>query len=318
MKTASIFAYVLVAISVGAIAVGCSGGGSSSGGTTSSSGGTTGGGDCTQFAATACAKIDSCAPGLLAFYYGDLAACKVGVALGCENNKSFPGSTFAASGAKCVTAYSSATCDELLGGTSAVIFDTCGKGSLTTATACIESSQCSSGYCKVTDPNSGSSCGTCAPLPVAGDACINTCGGIGLACVKSTCVKEGVVGSKCDASAPCGGVLSCDSGACAPLSGLGGACGATGPSCGLGLFCDAGKCANVPTAKLGEACGVVDGKLAQCVASHCGKPDQNGNGTCEAFGTKGDVCGATTDKQCGQPYKCVSGKCGFDDPATCK
>lgn len=316
MKLTSIFASTFAAAIISAGMLACSGT-TSTGGT---SGSVTGAGNCSTLATAACGKLNTClGAAVVTGFYGDSTACATALAADCTNSATLAGSTFATSGAKCEAAYSAATCDDITGNLGAATFDACGKGSLATATACITDVQCSTGFCKAKDPASSSKCGACADILAEGADCKDSCGGASLVCVAGKCAKYVAIGAACgDLSAPCAGLAYCSgAGVCTARVAKGAACDTKTQNCASGLFCGANGCEDLKNAKIGDPCGIVDGAYVGCSASRC--KITGSSGVCEAFAAKGEACGTgTSDKRCVQPYECISGKCGFEDPSTCK
>lgn len=170
-------------------------------------------------------------------------------------------------------------------------------GTLSVGTACMDDSQCQSGYCR-----SGSPCGVCITPATAGQACSDASPCMrGLRCTAGFCTVGGDLGAACDGNRPCRAGLSCYGSVCKGRAKVGEACGGgTNPSCGLGLSCRNSIC--VSLLRAGSTCDpALPGQ--QCSQFHlCDTPTKR----C----TAGKV--ANLGEACDMAFACKEGYCGPD------
>lgn len=237
---------------------------------------------CERFAVAACKRLDACDPvgAWLGRNYGSYSftsedRCHERFTLACEALRDSPG--FALDDAKvdaCTKRLDVSPCGEVaLYPSQALSMCSLGPGTLGVGASCRFSAQCASGRCQkgegpcgtcVATVAPGAPCGvcpeeqlcdgTCKALPHVGEACKGPCEQP-LACVKGTCVSEGVK-SECAAPSCSDRTDVVATGGCGPTGGV------SGPSvhCVSGSACvgqndyGAGTCAKL--AKDGEPCGV--------------------------------------------------------------
>lgn len=164
---------------------------------------------------------------------------------------------------------------------------------------------------------------TCAPRPVAAEACArrvrgeDPCAG-DLVCSGGVCGVGGDVGEPCDPDRPCRPGHRCgDAGRCVVASLPGAPCAGDG-ACPRGFACVAGACE--PRARPGEACGAD----LPCLVGRCGSdgacgPREVGDPCAEtpralrdcpgACDTLADRCEASlpVDAECARSEQCVDG-----------
>ncbi len=151
-----------------------------------------------------CLKIATCSAEVLTTTYGSETACETRLKLNCLNTLAAASNGNNASSAEaCAQAFPAWACNDY--------FDlrppaACAqsKGGLSNGQTCGVPGQCQSGFCAI-DP--GSACGTCAPVPQAGDSCaaLTSCGQL-LTCFAATktCVAFAAAGGSCGSGQPCG------------------------------------------------------------------------------------------------------------------
>jgi hypothetical protein len=269
------------------------------------------GASCEALADAYCGKIDSCAPGLLALFFGDLATCSTRAAMGCELDRNAPDSGYddAWAGA-CRDALDAASCDDVFA--AGVPECDAPAGARADGAACGDDAQCQSSYCD----SPGAGCGTCRARIPAGGACADA----PQACEAGTrcgfnqqCVLLGVQGDACDDDQPCTPLYACIEGTCATGGGPGETCEVGSSPCDFSqqLLCNGEVCAKFELAGAGEPCGLVGGSLVACAAGECV------NGTCAAPGEDGQACGGDDGDLCLSPAECDAGVCTVLDPASC-
>ena len=276
---------------------------------------------CEPYAAMFCDRWAACAPRALEFTFGDVGTCQRRLRLSCTLDASAPGSGITAAAAMaCVSALSSAGCDDVLDD----MLPACRfTGRLAIDAPCGSHSQCGSGYCHVPD---GVTCGLCTARAAEGaecesdDACLP-----GLLCSEvGRCVPAATDGDFCNESRPCRRVsLYCGDvdRTCHRPRGEGESCNIIGPGafapCDFGLSCrrssaDA-RCVRVQYGVVGEACGVP--------LVSCGGSASCLEGTCQAPGTDDGRCTLSPlgdGPGCLFPASCSSGTCGLPDYARCQ
>jgi hypothetical protein len=325
-----------VAVSLAALATGCSS--SSSGTTAADDGGTDTAGVTADQAATDaanayCARVAACTPFYTLVSYGDQATCASRMktqflgALGATGTGSTP-----ALFEGCAGSIPGVSCADLfaanLGTACQPVAGTGAKGSV-----CADHSQCVTKFCGV-DAAKGV-CGVCADPPAAEASCITgdcqdgyTCGG------DSKCHKIGALGDTCDANRTCNSTLTCFGGKCVTPGAVGAACDpAAKPTLAAcdgvaGLWCNlkSKKCEKtVENAAAGASCGLnaTTGTLTVCDAKNYCKITSATTyaGTCVARVADGGACDAATlaiGGPCITPATCTAGKCVVKDPTTCK
>jgi len=277
------------------------------------SGGTsvgTGADACVDYATNYCNRLAACSPFLLSKEFGDAQSCMARLEPICRAAAQAPGTALGREqSAACASAYSTASCDDLLN----VDWqpDACAvKGSLADGAACGQGAQCASGHCKM---DFDQVCGTCATLIASGGQCSRSedCEA-GLGCISpGTCGALSPRGASCRTK-PCALDLTCIGGTCDSPLGLGAACVPAEYACNLelGLYCDSDtmRCVQGTLVATGGSCSTF---AMPCLASgSCGDTS-----VCEAPLADGAACASTS--QCLFPAVCVSGSCRSPDPTTC-
>ena len=221
-------------------------------------------------------------------------------------------------------------------------------GTLADGNRCTDSAQCTSTYCKVSDP---SGCGVCSATVAAGGACTGgeRCAK-GTSCVSGTCttVTYGNAGAACDYGKAqlCANGLICDgtsktcklppgvgepcpSGYCASglscdyagtktcyapaVVGAGQACGGTSKAvCQSGLVCKSNVCAIITYLDPGGDCSVTG---TVCKRGSCLSTTR----TCPKIIPDGGACtvGKSEDGICDEAANCFNGKCVLNGTNKC-
>lgn len=320
-------------------ASGAAGGSAGTGGAAAGAGG--GASDATACAALAkanCAKRETCRASEATRAFGSVTDCETRLAAACVVALGAPDT----GGSKdqttaCAAATDAASCDAWL---AELPVAGCGPavGKRADGAACTYPGQCASSHCATP---SGAACGTCAPMPKAGDTCGNGlgCGATALRCDNATdvCVVPVVVGGVCAKGQACAEGASCigatkdTMGTCtADAKAVGAACAPkqdTAPDCDKtsGLYCDktTSMCAKDLVALPGASCGNVGDALTLCSEkSACIVPTGQKSGTCVAFAADGASCDTAVGPLCLAPSRCVvtsgtAGTCKQPDPAAC-
>jgi hypothetical protein len=217
-------------------------------------------------AAALCAKINQCAPFLVAAIYGDVATCTDRLTKVCSADATSAGSgTTQANIQSCKDSLTTATCNDVFANNlPACTF----HGSLANGATCGSNSQCTSGLCE----HGGQLCGACASQGSAGSPCPSSDNAecqSGLVCSPSkTCVVPATAGAACDDSTqPCLTGLFCTT---AKTCGLTVVAGADCPGAYIN-FADGTVClgkstaanpqlpTQIATALVGEPCGLAPG-----------------------------------------------------------
>jgi hypothetical protein len=208
-------------------------------------------------------------------------------------------------------------------------------GGLGNAASCAFDSQCTSGFCAISQ---GFACGKCAPPTKAGDSCAAT--GLcatetnGQYCTATTqvCTTPVEQSGACDGTNTlCAGGLTCvglataPMGTCAPAATtLGADCapvaqGGAGCDRNHGMQCDGmtKKCAAMTFASTGEACGTINGYVVPCASEGvCNISTGQTKGTCVAAAADGAACDTAVGPGCAYRSQCVvsSGTAGTCQP----
>lgn len=283
----------------------------------SSGGASTPEGACEQLVSALCNKLNECLPFAVKAAYKDAAECITRQKSQCVKSLSAPSTGLTpAFVSGCASAYSSATCNDVLKQP-----DACKTpaGSLADGTPCGEDSQCVGRACNT---NGISNCGACSTRVAAGGDCTGgkKCDD-GLSCAPNgKCVAPAGAGTACGDNQPCQTPLVCSKGTCSEGAAAGASC-ADGEACNAfkGLLCDptSKTCKELKVANPGETCGLVDGSFVACGAGGKCKTGTGGSGTCQAPVADGAACTAD-GPGCQEPAECVNGVCTINDPAACK
>ncbi len=166
-------------------------------------------------------------------------------------------------------------------------------------------------------PN-GATCGSCTPLPKAGEPCTDVCSP-GSICQAGACIAPQAYNEACDAAKPCvPRVNACINGVCSAMKPLGQACSGAATAIGSG-YCDSAKglyCAN-STPQHPPACaqtallypGASCSQSSYCAGGSCiGDNDADGN-KCVGHAKECEVCDATNGPHCNIISSCVAGLC---------
>ncbi len=278
---------------------------------------------CGKLATAVCARLSSCSPYLLRYYYGDAPTCVARVQLTCAPYVGLQGSSWTVERLRaCTAGYTSGTCaDYFAPGGPAACRPT--AGTLADGAACANSNQCKSALC-----NLGlGGCGTCVKPAASGEACTTQkpCA-LGLNCTGGKCAPSGGSGAACGTnSAPCQTGFYCKTNACAPVQAAGATCDPAALSADCdplqGLYCDttSRKCTAYKVVDSGQACGTVGTSITLCSASGtCSGVAPNRK--CLAAAKDGAACGGatSTNLSCVSPAACTASACSVFNPATCK
>jgi hypothetical protein len=280
--------------------------------------GSTGGGTqtdvCASYATNYCNRLAACSTYRLGTLFGDVDGCIARMKPICATVLQAPGTGLdAATYGACATAYSTASCDDLLlaGWKPPACKAT---GTLAEGAACGHNAQCASGYCKV---GYTQVCGTCTPLVASGGSCTRSedCQE-GLGCVSpGMCGAVAPLGAGCR-TIPCDPRLVCINLICERRLTLDAACVPQDFGiCDLdtGLYCDSAtmRCAATTLAPNGASCTGGVGVVA-CIAGGCGVGTPR---VCEPATADGAAC--NSELPCRYPAICVSAVCRVPDPTTC-
>lgn len=280
---------------------------------------------CTVLAASQCEKEQSCSPSLFRSQFQDLEVCVARTQLTCPIIARAPGSGYTTSSVvACATALSAATCADLANnlGPSACRM----RGTLEVGAVCMDDAQCAGAenFCK----RSGE-CGVCvARKPESDRAAYGDCGSSqgcqdGLVCTLGRCLPPVDPSEACDLGHPCPAPYACDNAVCIPATlPLGATCDVYGQACddSQGLRCVDDACIVMPTAQLGETCGLQGNLVTSCLAGAvCDVVEGNYLGVCRPPLADGDAC----DDQpylydpCRPPATCTDGFCNLPEPLAC-
>lgn len=308
-------------------------GGDPTGSSTSSGGGSGGDGGgggstgtikdaCAAYAKAICAGTGQCIPFLMTTIYGAVDACEPRYELYCNAFASAPGTSWTPGGVQaCAGALAASACPDFVKGILRGTLPECKplSGKLPTGAPCIDSGQCSGGYCDNDDPDL---CGVCSTLSGQGEPCTSfvDCKP-GLMCDGSACVTAGLEGDPCAIGTTyCDFPLLCYNGKCGPGAVAGAMCDPMFSACNYldGVFCDAQTttCKKFMFAAEGGECGYSSGESYQCTASagcqysaappHCVPPAPDG-GACKVGEPPG----------CVPPAICFKDACTLPDPGAC-
>jgi hypothetical protein len=323
---------------------GTNSGGTNSGGSAAGTGGQAAGGGtsadadkaCTDQVKARCARTDACSKDGVALKYGSEAACEEREKIACLAGLAAPGTSSTPTYVEgCAASIAAQSCGDFLNGAAACVP---APGPRKNGDPCGAAAQCDSTFCAVVK---NTQCGTCAPLPKAGDSCATTGCGRDLKCdgTSMICYAPGAAGAACSKDAPCGNGLSCvgakGTGTCmAEITQAGAACDfkkATAADCDrdAGLFCDNNNvCGTLTEGKLGDACGFDKTTNTSTIcsgSSFCLAPMTGAAKVCTAPAADGAACDSATGPFCQTPARCIAtaagstaGTCQLPDPAACQ
>lgn len=273
---------------------------------------------CADVASALCSKFAACNTGaMLSVVFDDLAHCVERLKLVCRTELAAPdvGSGVAELQA-CAKAVTATSCGDNFDPDDVV--ECRWKGLRPNGKACGVNAQCTSGFCDKRPPSS--ECGTCAALPLAGEACPAERCAPGLRCVPpGKCVQPVAIGAACNGSIPCASGGACVGRVCVAPAKLGEKCdplGRSGPGCGEMITCDAKtkRCRPPTIASVGEACGLIGTELRPCTRAWCEAHGESGK--CLPRSADGAAC--ASNEACVIPATCVGGTCKMPDPASCR
>jgi hypothetical protein len=266
-----------------------------------------------------CGKMRDCAPGWLSYLYGTFENCGTRSSTMANWLSALPcASPDIASVASCTDAWKSLTCSNYFTADPDVCWT---AGKLLPGSPCNSGEQCDSMFCKLKEY--GWSCGTCAPMPVAGATCANDydCGR-GLWCMADgTCQKPSNEGQSCSNTLSCRNDLNCIGGQCVtPPSTSGASCNNAGQQyCAFAqnLTCPAStnKCIPIVWAADGLSC-----PTTATQSTYCTEHGSCINSSCTSGPADHDTCDPANDL-CEWPARCstTSKTCVLPaDVPTCK
>lgn len=299
---------------------------------------------CNQQAAAICKKLSDCDSFALQQEFGDEVTCEGQEKQQCLALLSADGTGLTpGDSADCAVALRNQSCDDFNAG---VALAQCGTkpGTLAGGKACIDSSQCQSGLCKVTSSSPGA-CGLCATNPPAkvGEACTNaTPCDLGLVCAGGFCASGGTSGFACGPTQPCASGFTClaptvgdggfvptgDGGTgatCVALGAGGASCNASTAPCNTeqGFACDPATrtCSQISLAPSDTEC---DNNLTQCVGGTCRASPEAGPEAgadepriCIPAATIGGGCDVVAGPDCMPPGVCVNRVCTIKQSSAC-
>jgi hypothetical protein len=273
-----------------------------SGGGDAGTGGTTLASAIAQTAATICGKMRDCSPGLLAWRFGTYDECVTrSVALDTFVSGLADVSLSASTYTACGNAYAAVSCSQFVGADPNECWT---PGNRANGQGCNAGDQCASMFCK----QNAWSCGTCAPMPAVGAACLYAADcGRGTWCTAGTCQKPRLLGETCTTDLPCSNELVCDTDKCAAAPAVQEAScdAAVGRYCSWtqSLYCASnGKCVTTTWVATGQTCSA-----STTSASLCQKSGSCTSGICVAAPADHNACDPADDK-CEWPAVCSSAK----------
>lgn len=272
---------------------------------------------CAASAKSACDKLASCSPPLLAYAFGDAPHCEREVLGACRAR--YGGEAHVAAPPACD--YAKKACEEL----DVLVFTTAfdgrvllGQCPVTPGTRpegerCVGGGDCASGVCSSGSVSSGIACGTCSVAAGEGARCSapDACAA-GLTCAyDGICRRVVAVGEACDATHACAGddfSTKCKDGVCVARGREGAPCGQGTVGCDLarGFACGSSNtCVAIELPAAGAPCGTnvaTDMPFAVCRGGAVCV-----NGTCVPRAGFGDACDEKT--LCRSPLRCTEGRC---------
>jgi hypothetical protein len=279
---------------------------------------------CQRYAQMACDQESRCSPSIFALTWSDEESCRRRTLQTCPRSFTAAGSNWTPTQlAACTDSMAKADCTGFLFGDHPACQTR--PGNLPSGSPCLLDVQCEGLDCR----QSGlAACGVCGQKGGEGEAC-----GTVLdcqphhSCIRKVCTPRRQTGAACDLTHWCDLGLSCFAGFCGKQRGPGEPCQVNEGQCALTpawLECVApagavmGTCQPARTAGTGEACGPVPdapGGNVECRAGgRCTSFTEVG--TCVAAVADGMPCDDRTP--CLPGARCVGGKCGMVDPATCQ
>lgn len=260
-----------------------------------------------------CAELVKCGGSqqfLLQEQYGDMTTCEMRLVPYCNAIVTASGSGWTGDGLEaCIAARDKLSCTDFFYGKPQPA--ACTPAGTITNGACLFSTQCGTGYCRILP---GSQCGNCVQLGNTGAACATTndCDG-NLVCANSACAAPVPVGAACNATTPCEVGAVCLAGKCIQPGGVGATCDpdAGGVDCDqnvLGAYCSGGTCSAVTVAMSASLCG--GSPPSVCYASGACQ-----GGFCVPPIADGQPCDGGLG--CTIPSTCNAGTCGTPNASLC-
>lgn len=279
---------------------------------------------CAAYAAALCARNTECVPFFRELAYGDESVCAARFEIYCSAIVNAPGTSWTPEGfLSCASALNTASCGDFVKGILRGSIPECrpAPGALPDGAPCIDSGQCSGGYCNNDEPDQ---CGVCTTHAGEGEACnAHLDCKLGLACDLSIskCVVAGSEGASCAVGQTlCEFPLVCHNSKCGAGAAAGEMCDPMFSACPFpkGLFCDAqtASCKPFVLVKEGADCGYINGESHQCMASgRCdlGMPIPK----CVAPAPDGAPCNPQGVPGCMPPAICFNGSCTLPAPDAC-
>ena len=284
---------------------------------------------CQDLAQSQCDEFKTCSPETFDWTYGDVGSCVARMKLTCPIIASASGSGYTGNGVEaCANALAATSCADIANNVGVAACEI--RGTLPVGSGCIDDAQCAGkeNFCKLS-----TDCGVCAPRKPAsdlsdpfsnGDCAAN--GGCldGLVCNLGHCIAVLPPNATCDLSHPCQAPYACVGGACsAPTLGPGATCDIYESGCDPSqrLHCLAELiCGTIPTAHLGETCGLMGNLVTTCVGGTvCNVLNGDYLGVCVAPLADGSPCdpAQTVYDQCQPPASCTGGFCNLPEPLAC-
>jgi hypothetical protein len=281
---------------------------------------------CKAVVAARCQRLAACSTADMTKRWTDEMTCEARQLIQCDASLAGKDTGATATSVNaCATAIPTESCPQFLGVDPA---EAClpATGTRAIGAACEYNGQCQSTFCATA---STALCGTCAPVPAAGDSCANNGCGPTMSCVTATMTCQVPVAAQgsCSADLPCAVGYACVGanaqtgvmGTCtAEVETMGGTCDAkraTGPDCDpdAGLACNSttNMCVAQPIVAAGQTCGNVNGVGTRCLAgATCVRATGAATGTCIAPAADGAACDTVAGPGCLYPAKCVVASSG--------
>jgi hypothetical protein len=268
---------------------------------------------CANSAAAQCDYLARCLPVFLGTQFGDVAGCMAGVRLICEGYATWPGVGWTPEKFdQCNEHIQQAACAGLRGlggGPCANV-----PGTLARGTACVDGSQCVTGYChRMGSTNDLPACGTCSEalcgpaVCKAGEGCVVSSGAL-------RCAEIQAEGTACTSESLCETGLSCLGGVCTKSRNDGESCMSTADCNELQeLTCADRICRRPSIVDIGASCSIGD----RCARSGICRTGASQSLTCVAPLPNGAPCRLDRGDICTSPSICLSGACRLPAEVTC-
>ncbi|HEY4121180.1 MAG TPA: hypothetical protein VGM56_25120 [Byssovorax sp.] len=285
--------------------------------------------DCMAYYAADCDRVYTCTPevALGGGFATDPDTCAARRGLFCPTLLDLPHTNLAGGYlGLCATDIAGATCDEWINQTfTRNACDAALRGTEPPEHACVDDTQCDSGYC-IRPPSSITfGCGKCARLRITGQSCtdtFDTCD-VGLSCNDGTCGSPKDLGERCSASELCAYSYVCgDEGRCTEPLTAGASC-ESDDQCNyaFGEGCDpeSHTCGPLhPPFDGGQCYKPGSGLFFYCSPGfYCNVPPSGQKpGFCDATLADGTSCTVNGQDPCMPPATC-DGTCALPTAATC-